>query len=647
MIEILNNLRSTDLLHHRAIKALNAEHNLSSEEELYNYLVYLETTLGVPPTKLNMAHQKMYFDGLRQATEEAKDIRTTKYKDELLTELMRLAQLYPNQIASLSFNGIDSNQQRAFKDRERLKSLLYSILAFIPSHLILNTLMKGDPLENPHALVPFIHFFTYLFFAEQHRRRVAHAVEEYSIQENPVSPTIIPFVLDAYLAQKGVPIEPVVNSVNRLPNTPVSESAANKILSTASLLPNTETGLNMTGFLESLPTNVLETLMYGPFYYLLPLTQGEGAIKKCERKNGKDGTKLVGLFREMFPREDFIAQTFLSGATGNFAMPPNNLPGVVNKVAQTQVNKDAQTQSVDNRVVDYNLLSISCARTVLSFAPQKAPELFEKSLNDITTTDNGTLLKLLLMISGLKTASTVVNKQLKILTDTNNLSKYSKSDLDSYNIGVKNIKNFVEQICIKILGILKARDPQIYYAHTPNSNGYPYQFHDDMNFEEYCQKEIDTIYFVLKWLIKEYPDNVELIDRLYLSQVYKENSTNTHFPSTYFLYSVGKLRQQKSNAIEMPLRKLRKRAFDYSFNTEQTVISMTSIKILIFFLKTAIDRNEALEIYEYLQVRLKLLSVSRDGLLNGKKTINQLELEKINQELLLIYEAINEFNKQI
>jgi hypothetical protein len=633
MIEIFNSIRFGDFQNHRAIEALNAEGNLPSEKKLFNYLLYLVTTLGVPPTKLNMAHHNMYYDGLRKATGEEKEVRATTFKAELLTQLMGLAQQYPNQIASLSFNGIDSNQLRTFNDRERIKSLLYSILGFIPSHLILNTLMKGDPLENPHALVPFIHFFTYLFFAEQHRRRVAHAVEEYSRQENPVSSSIMPFVLDSsYLANQGVCIDPVENKTNSSPNTPLYKGAANKILSTKSVLPKKGTGLNMTGFLESLPPNALETLLYGPFYYLLPLTQGEDAIEKCERKNGEDGAKLVGLFREMFPEKDRIAQAFLSGATGNFALPPNNLPGVVNKVAQ----------SIDNRVVDYNLLSISCARTVLSFVPQKAPELFLESLENITTTDNSTLLKLLLMISGLKTASTVVKKQIYLAEPFNN-----QSDSANYNKGVENINIVVKQICIKILGILKARDPQIYYAHTPNSNGSPDQFYNDMDLEKYCQKEIDTIYFVLKWLIRECPDNVGLIDELYLSQVYTENSTNTLFPSTYFLDSVGKLRQQKGDAIEMPLIKLRKRALDYSLNTEQTVISMTSTKILIFLLRTATDKDEVIKIYNLLQVRLKLLSVSKDGLLNGKKTINPLELGQINQELLLIYEAIVEFdNKQ-
>jgi hypothetical protein len=509
---------------------------------------------------------------LRGATEQEKRQYNSTVIRNLYKLLMTIAQKDLNNLLAVSFYGKGSNKFRDFADKEKL-SMLKIILYNIPPQAIILLLLDTD---TPVKLTLSAATLTATSFIgiNQHRNKI-DAMQGYNGAQKITEP-LTPFFFDANILQQ--PRKRIkVQKYRELPTLGPSNSMVSHLLNLGFYdLPVPDPHQNMTAALKTLSAPAKRNLVLGPLFYGLPLLRDDRETAKVKfEKYGLDNW-LIDFMQRYLPPNDDDAQALLRLGS----MPETDIKSMRAFNDVTNANPEATS-----------ILIISAARTILSLADPRSLEPFTEALDFDKNSKDNVLLQLLLMITGLKTASTVVNMALQ----NNNYRKF-QLDVEKYSKGVKNTNKLITIICSKIFGVL---NKYLNYTTATPEKG-------DVNISI---NNINILFIVLKWVATECPDESQKFAN-FLDSIYLHNTENKDLPNIYFLSSINKLYNvlnKLPHVYEAQLKSimsLENRAVDRTNQADCQEIDRTNL--LLYFLRTAVSRNKDVEHYlSLLDMRLE------------------------------------------
>jgi hypothetical protein len=451
-----------------------------------------------------------------------------------------------------------------------LKIILYNI----PPQAIILLLLDPEP---PVKLILSAATLTATSFIgiNQHRNKV-DAMQGYNGAQQ-ITEQLTPVLFDANMMQQ--PRNRIKVQKNReLPTLGPSNSMVSHLLNLGFYdLPVPDPHRNMTAALKTLSEPAKRNLALGPLFYGLPFLREYRDTPEAELTNyGPLGDLLIDFMQRYLPPNDDDAQALLRLGS----MPETDIKSM--RAFNDVTNADPKAPYI---------LQIIAARTILSLAELKSLKIFTDALVFDKKDKDNVLLQLLLMITGLKTASTVVNMALQ----NNNYRKF-QLDVEKYSKGVKNTNKLITIICSKIFGVL---NKYLNYTTATPEKG-------DVNISI---NNINILFIVLKWVATECPDESQKFAN-FLDSIYLHNTENKDLPNIYFLSSINKLYNvlnKLPHVYEAQLKSimsLENRAVDRTNQADCQEIDRTNL--LLYFLRTAVSRNKDVEHYlSLLDMRLE------------------------------------------
>lgn len=579
-------------------------------DDLASYLIYVCKLLGYDtlPIHESILPVKGNFRG---STNQVISENESRVKRNLYKLLMTIAQKDLNNLLAVSFYGKGSNKFRDFADKEKALSILKLIVYNIPPHAIIYLLSNT---EIPPAVGFILHTATLIttgFIGFNQHRNTEDAMQGYDGYKQ-ITEQLAPVLFDANILQQ--PRNSIKNKKNiyrELPTLAPSNFMVNNLNSGFYHLPVPDPHLNMTAALKTLSEPAKRNLALGPLFYGLPLLHDDRETAKAKFAKYGLGNWLIDFMQRYLHPDDPDAQALL----GLGSMPKTDIKSMGAFKDVTNANPEAPS-----------ILQISAARTILSLAEHKSLEQFTEALNFDKDGNDNVLLQLLLMITGLKTASTVVNKALQ-----NEYVRIFQLNVEKYSKGVENTNKFIGIICSKIFDILNKY--LNYTTATP-----------EKKYEYISINKINILFIVLKWVATECPDKSQQFAN-FLDNIYLPNTENKDLPNIYFLSRINELYNDLNTLPSVykaqleSIMSLEKRAVDKTNRADCKEIDRTNL--LLYFLRTAVSRTENVDTYlNYFSVRLNaiLLEIS----IKSRDTLNQRQISNLAHEMQLI---INELKK--
>lgn len=578
-------------------------------DNLTSYLIYVCKLLRYDTLPIHEISSPV--EGFRGATEQEKRQYNSRVERNLIQLLMTIAQKKDlNNLLAVGFLGKGSNKFRDFADKEKALSILKLIVYNIPPHAIIYLLSYT---EIPPAVGLILHTATLAatsFIRYNQHRNIVDAMQGYDGHEQ-ITEQLAPVLFDANILQQ--PRISKKNKYEKLPTLAPSNFMVSDLLNSGFYhLPVPNPNLNWTQALKALSKPAKRNLALGPLFYGLHLLHGDRETAGAKSvKNGREGVLLNKFLQRYLPPDDPDAQTLLK--LGSMPETYNNLIRVFNDAINT--NPEAPS-----------ILQISAARTILSLAEDKSLEIFTDALKFEKNSKDNVLLQLLLMITGLKTASTVVNKALQ-----NEYVRIFQLNVEKYLIGLSNTNKFIETICQKIFVVLNSY--LNYTTATPEEGN-----------ENISINNINILFFVLKWVATECPDESQQFAN-FLDSIYLQNTERKDLPNIYFLSRINELYDYLNTfpddykAQLNSIKSLEGRAEQMTDIANCNDIDRTYLQL--YFLRTAVSRTENVDTYlDYFSVRLNaiLLEIS----IKSRDTLNQRQISNLAHEMQLI---INELKK--
>jgi hypothetical protein len=524
---------------------------------------------------------------------------------------MSIAQKDLNNLLAVSFYGKGSNKFRDFADKEKALSMLKIILYYIPPQAIILLLQDTD---TPVKLTLSAATLTATIFIgiNQHRNKV-DAMQGYNGAQKITEP-LTPFFFDANILQQPRNRIEVQNN-RELPTLGPSNSMVRDLLNRGFYdlpLPVPDPHQNMTAALKTLSKPAIRNLTLGPLFYGLPLLRDDRVTTEAEfEKYGPVGNLLIAFMQRYLPPNNTDAQALLRLGS----MPETDIKSM--RAFNDVTNADPKAPYIPQ---------IIAARTILSLAEPRSLKIFTDALNFDENGKDKFLLQLLLMITGLKTASTVVNMALQ-----NNKERKFQLDVEKYSKGVENTNKFIGIICSRIFGVL---NKYLNYTTATPEKG-------DVNISI---NNINILFIVLKWVATECPDwSIQFAN--FLDNIYQHNTENKDLPNIYFLSRINELYNdlntlpQVYEALLESIMSLEKRAVDRTIQADCQQIDCTNL--YLYFLRTAVSRNKDVDVTHYLtllDMRLETILNELKFMKSFKKPTTQIpnlmrEIELIHTEL--------------
>ena len=399
-------------------------------QNLIGYLVYVLNILGYDTLPVHES-TLLAEDMLRGATEQEKRQYNSTVIRNLYKLLMTIAQKDLNNLLAVSFYGKGSNKFRDFADKEKALSMLKIILYNIPPQAIILLLLDTDtPVKLTLSAATLT--ATSIIGINQHRNKV-DAMQGYNGAQK-ITEQLTPVLFDANILQQ--PRKRIkVQKYRESPTLGPSNSMVSHLLNLGFYdLPVPDPHQNMTAALKTLSAPAKRNLVLGPLFYGLPLLRDDRETAKVKFAKYGLGNWLIDFMQRYLPPNDDDAQALLRLGS----MPETDIKSMRAFNDVTNANPEATS-----------ILITSAARTILSLADLRSLEQFTEALDFDKNSKDNVLLQLLLMITGLKTASTVVNMALQ----NNNVINF-QLDVEKYSKGVENTNKFIGIICSRIFGVL-------------------------------------------------------------------------------------------------------------------------------------------------------------------------------------------------
>jgi hypothetical protein len=227
------------------------------------------------------------------------------------------------------------------------------------------------------------------------------------------------------------------------------------------------------------------------------------------------------------------------------------------------------------------------------------------------------------MITGLKTASTVVNMALQ-----NNNDREFQLDVEKYSKGVQNTNKFIGIICSRIFGVLN--EYLNYTTATPEEGD-----------ENISINNINILFIVLKWVATECPDESQQFKN-FLDSIYLHNTENKDLPNIYFLSRITEFYNYLNTLPKVykaqlySIMSLEKRAVERTNQADCQQIDRTNL--FLYFLRTAVSRNKDVDVKDYLtllDIRLAIILNELKFMKSLKKPTSQ--IPNLMREIVLIH----------
>lgn len=570
-------------------------------DNLASYLIYVCKLLSYDtlPIHESILPVKGTFRG---STNQVISENKSRVQRNLYNLLMTIAQKDLNNLLAVGFLGKGSNKFRDFADKEKALSILKLIVYNIPPHAIIYLLSNT---EIPPAVGFILHTATLIttgFIGFNQHRNTEDAMQGYNGAQE-ITEQLAPVLFDANILQQ--PRNSIKNKYIELPTLAPSNFMVNNLNSGFYHLPVPNPNLNWTQALKTLSEPAKRNLALGPLFYGLPLLCDNRDTLQAEFKNyGHVGDLLSGFMQQYLPQNDSDAQALIRLGS----MPATDIKSMRAFNDVTNANPKAP-----------NILQISAARTILSLAEHKSLKIFTEALNFDKKSKKKFLLQLLLIITGLKTASTVVNMALQ-----NNIEREFKLDVEKYLKGVENTNKFIGIICSRIFDILN--EYLNYTTATPEEGD-----------ENISINNINILFIVLKWVATECPDKSQQFAN-FLDNIYLPNTENKDLPNIYFLSRINELYNDLNtlpgvyNAQLESIMSLEKRAVDRTNQADCKEIDRTYLQL--YFLRTAVSRTENVDLY------LNRLHIRLNNILTELKILKEKKIAPNINNLLLEIELI-------